>query len=247
MIMGMEQGTFTISTPSFEGPLSLLLELVQKRKVFISDISLAEVADEFINAVKSEERSLAEDARFVSVAATLLLIKSKSLLPNFTLTAEEEESAEELRDRLVAFELLRLKSRVVEGLYGKNILSQSKALKDERIFFMPDKNISATSMRERLRILKDGLPQRHLPERVSVKQTLRLEDVLVSMSRRIRRHLAGSFKEFARVGEAPKRDVVVHFIALLELIKEGFVEAHQDSLGGDIELRHQEVAVPNYS
>lgn len=243
----MESGTFTISTPSFEGPLPLLLDLVQKRKIFISDIALAEVADEFIRTVESQKRSLAEDARFISVASTLLLIKSRSLLPNFNLTAEEEESAEELKERLVAFDMLRSRSRAVESMFGKNVLAQRRAPKEESVLFAPDDRVSPEFVRSRIEFLKLSLPQRELPERVSVKQTVRLEDVLVSLSRRIKQHMAGTFKEFARLGEAPKREVVVHFIALLELVKQGFVDVKQEIPGGDIELRHQEVTVPNYS
>lgn len=243
----MEQSTFTISTDKFEGPLSLLLDLVQKRKVFISDIALAEVADEFIKTLESDKRSLAEDARFVSVASTLLLIKSKSLLPNFDLTPEEEESTEELKGRLLAFESLRSLSKIIEGQYGKNILSLRRVIRNEETFFIPDTSITPESMSMRLKSVEYNLPQKHLPERVTVKQTIRLEDVIKDFSKRIQRHMSGSFREFARLGEAPKREVVMHFIALLELVKQGFVEAHQSGPRGDIELRHQEITVPNYS
>ncbi len=243
----MESSTFTVSTDAFEGPLSLLLDLVQKRKFFISDIALAQVADEFIRTVESEKRSLAEDARFVSVAATLLLIKSKSLLPNFSLTAEEEESAEDLKERLAAFEALRASSRITEGLYGKRVLALRRVPKSNEIFFIPDEAIVPINMRFNLEMIRANLPQREMPERVSVKQTIRLEDVVASLSKRIRKHMLGSFKEFSCFGEAPKGDIVVHFIALLELVKQGFVEAHQSERGGDIELKHQEISVPNYS
>lgn len=243
----MEESAFTISTPNFEGPLSLLLELVQKRKVFISDIALADIADEFIQVVKAENRTLAEDARFVSVAATLLLIKSKSLLPHFELSVEEEESAEELRERLIAFAALRKRGKLVEKLFAKNILMSRKVPRDEVEIFVPEKATTPNLLHERILFVRAHLPARELPERVSVKQTLRLEDVLANLSLRIKKYVALSFKEFAQIGKAPKRDVVVHFIALLELVKQGFLEAHQKEPGGDIELKRQSITVPNYS
>lgn len=244
----MQESVFTISTPEFEGPLSLLLDLVQKRKVFINDISLAEVTDEFIDFIKEDDETLSQNASFIAVAATLLLIKSRSLLPNFTLTAEEEESAEELKERLQALEILREKSQVIESLFGKNILALRKATKGRpESIFIPDERINKELLSERVKFISDHLPQREMPERVSVKQTIRLEDVLSSLMKRVKKHVAYSFREFAKIGEAPKQEVVVRFVALLELVKQGFLEAEQKELAGDIELRHQEVAVPNYS
>ena len=78
----MKQGvhnatTFAIKTEVFEGPLELLLELVEKRKLLINDISLASVTDEYMHHVsKMQEASLPNPAQFVALASTLLLIKS---------------------------------------------------------------------------------------------------------------------------------------------------------------------------
>ena len=74
---------FTVKTQSFEGPLDLLLDLIEKRKLFINDISLVKVTDDFIAHVRQfENLPMAESAHFILVASTLLLIKSKSLLPD---------------------------------------------------------------------------------------------------------------------------------------------------------------------
>ena len=83
---------FSIKTHVFEGPLELLIELCEKRKLLINDISLAEVTDEYIRRVSEmQEKSLPNTAQFIGLAATLLLIKSKSLLPVLELTKEEDE------------------------------------------------------------------------------------------------------------------------------------------------------------
>ena len=83
---------FEVKTSAFEGPLDLLLDLVEKRKLLINDISIAEVTDEYMRQVSlMQELSLPNTAQFVALAATLLLIKSKSLLPVLELTQEEEE------------------------------------------------------------------------------------------------------------------------------------------------------------
>src|SRR3989344_4656847 len=85
------QTGFSIKTPLYEGPFELILNLIEERKLLVSDISLSSVTDEFIQHVKNQAAfPMEEAANFVSVAATILLIKSKSLIPELTLTNDEE-------------------------------------------------------------------------------------------------------------------------------------------------------------
>ena len=83
--------SFKVKTSSFEGPLDLLLDLIEKRKLFINDVSLAKVTDDFIAHIKQfDDLPMAESAHFILIASTLLLIKSKSLLQELNLTEEEK-------------------------------------------------------------------------------------------------------------------------------------------------------------
>ena len=89
----METESYTIKTSIFEGPFSLLLYLVEKRKLFINDLSLVEVTEDYLNYLNSLEKLNPEEvSNFLIVASTLLLIKSKSLLPTLNLTDEEKLS-----------------------------------------------------------------------------------------------------------------------------------------------------------
>src|SRR5690242_7983178 len=89
-------GVYTVKTPAFEGPLDLLLDLIEKHKLAISEISLAKVADDYIAYVKTfSEFPVAMSAHFILVASTLLLIKSRSLLPNLALSDDEKGSIED--------------------------------------------------------------------------------------------------------------------------------------------------------
>jgi segregation and condensation protein A len=242
---------FTVQTNVFEGPLSLLLELVQKRKVFISDIALAEIAEEFLGLIQNKkDKSLSREASFVQVAATLLLLKSKSLLPHFEITEDEEESTLGLAQRLEMFERVRSYASLIGALYGQQIHLEGHTEKREELtspLFSPEERFTKDFFLEKIVRLQDNLPSKEEPEHVSIKQTVRLEDVLVSLSGRIKKYVSLSFREFAQVGESSRDDVVVHFIALLELVKQGFLEARQVETGGDIQLRHKEITVPNYS
>jgi segregation and condensation protein A len=87
---------FKIKTQVFEGPLDLLLTLVEKKKLFINDIALSQVTDDFIAHIQNFDKlPMGDSAHFILIASTLLLIKSKSLLPALTLTEEEEEGIRE--------------------------------------------------------------------------------------------------------------------------------------------------------
>ena len=102
------QSIFSVKTDVFEGPMELLIELIEKRKLLINDISLASVTDEYMQRVAiMEQNPLKETTQFVVLAATLLLIKSKSLLPILDLTPEEEESIEDLQYRLKQYAIFR--------------------------------------------------------------------------------------------------------------------------------------------
>ena len=104
---------FKVKVGEFEGPLELILDLIEKRKLHISDISLSQVADEFIEYIKSfEEFPMSDSADFILVASTLLLIKSKSLLPNLPLTEEEQGSIEDLENRLSAYKKYKYQKNV---------------------------------------------------------------------------------------------------------------------------------------
>ncbi|MEX0909920.1 MAG: segregation/condensation protein A [Candidatus Paceibacterota bacterium] len=247
----MKKEDFTVQTSIFEGPLSLLLELVQKRKIFISDIALADIAEEFIVLIQKEDnKGLSKEASFIQIASTLLLLKSKSLLPHFDITDDEEESALGLARRLEMFEKIRSYASLVDALYGQQIHFEGHKEKNEELnasIFSPEERFSKELFLERVMRVRDNLPTRNEPPRIAIKQTVRLEDVLDNLSKRIKKYVALSFREFAQVGETSRGDVVVHFIALLELIKQGFLEARQSEASGDIELRHKEIAVPNYS
>src|SRR3989338_11058545 len=81
---------FTIKTDAYEGPLALVLDLIEARKLLVNDLALGEITDDFVTHVRSQETfPVEETAEFIGIAETLLHIKSKSLLPDLALTEEE--------------------------------------------------------------------------------------------------------------------------------------------------------------
>ena len=90
---------YSIRAGTFEGPLDLLLSLIENKKFFINELSLADVTTDYVSYLKSlkeipNEKHIEDVSYFVLVASTLILIKSKSLLPNLALTEDEKEALE---------------------------------------------------------------------------------------------------------------------------------------------------------
>ena len=117
------EGSYTVKTGVFEGPLDLLLDLVTKRKLFVNDVSLSQVTDDFIKYLEGhEEFPLGESAEFIVVASTLMLIKSRSLLPMIKRTDEEEESIQDLENRLVLYAKVKELATGLKNIFGKQLM-----------------------------------------------------------------------------------------------------------------------------
>jgi len=142
----------TIKTEAFEGPLDLLLNLIEKRKLFISDISLAQVADDYIAYINNQEDfPMASTADFILVASTLVLIKSKSLLPTLDLSSEEQESIDDLEKRLKLHQRMKGLALHVSNNFGKNVMYTKTLSKDVMPVFSPDEDLSGDKTGEAIR------------------------------------------------------------------------------------------------
>lgn len=237
--------TFHIKTEQFEGPLELLLELVEKRKLLINDISLAAVTDEYMRTVSAmQERSLPHTAQFIALAATLLLIKSKSLLPVLELTEEEHEQIDDLEAQLKYYRIFRDAGQALQTDFGTTVLAERPAVPGAPIFH-PDELCTVSNLSEALYRVLDDLPVTEQKPRVQVKPTITLEDMIAKLSRRIAQEFRTRFSTLR--AEAPERKTVaVSFLAVLELYKQGQILAHQERHFADIEIEGHRLETPSY-
>lgn len=236
----------TVKTSVYEGPLDLLLELIEKRKLLINDISLAEVTDEYITEInKMESLPVGKTADFVALAATLLLIKSRSLLPTLELSGEEERDIKELEYRLAVYQLLKEAGRGLTSALNNPMLHEG-IFKDPEPLFAPDASITTESLRSAARALIEGFPASLALPKVAVKKVVSLEEMIDELSKRVTSAMRLSFKEFSGHGKRPRPDVIVGFLALLELVKQGIIKASQPEDFGDITLESDSVSTPSY-
>jgi segregation and condensation protein A len=237
---------FSIKTHVFEGPLELLIELCEKRKLLINDISLAAVTDEYIKQVSEmQEKSLPNTAQFVQLAATLLLIKSKSLLPVLELTKEEEQTIDDLEERLRQYQIYRDAGQVLAGQFGKNILYSRRFIAPKDPLFVPDSWCTLSQLHEAMWSVLQNLPKKEIKPKVQVKASISLEDMMASLQRRIETQLRAKFSDIRKEADEHKT-VIVGFLAILELVKQGNVLVKQLGRFEDIEIELEKEGTPRY-
>lgn len=242
----MESDTYKVKTPIFEGPLDLLLNLIERRKLLINEISLAAVADDFIAYIRGLEKfPVAESANFILAASTLVLIKSRSLLPALALTEEEEGSVAELERRLKIYQRTRELSRGIGALFGKRPIFLPKPPERAPVF-SPDSRLSIAFIAELIGEILKNLPKTEKLTRAVVEKVVSLEEMIESLTKRVNTCLKMSFHEFAKVGKEKKVNVVVSFLAMLELVKQGVIAVTQDESFGNIEMETENLGVPKY-
>jgi segregation and condensation protein A len=242
-----EQGSdFKIKTTVFEGPLEVLLNLIEKRKLLINDISLAQITDDFIAYTQRySEFPTAQSADFILVASTLLLIKSKSLLPSLALTSEEQADIQDLETRLKIYKRIKELSVHVKALFGARIIFERAERRDITPVFSPEDTITLSGVLESLKRVIASLPKKEFLPKAIVRKVISLEEMIGNLADRIQSSLRMSFRQFS--GDAKdKVTIIVGFLAMLELVKQGAISVNQDARFGDIDMETSQVGVPNY-
>ncbi len=236
---------FSLATESFQGPLEALLDLIEARKLSITEVTLADVTDSYLAYVeKLPEMPLGETAQFILVASTLLLIKSRTLLPTLTLSEEERESVDELERRLARYAIIRKAARGLRKQWGIAPYRFAKRAPLRAPVFNPaEASVEAAhSVLARLIAL---LPKTDTLMEAAVAPVLALEEVIVHLKSR----LSGAFKArfFELTKSKDRHEVIVYFLAMLELVRNGSASVTQEKLFADITLESEGVSgTPRY-
>lgn len=240
--------TFKVKTEIFEGPLDLLLSLIEKRKLFINDISLSKVTDDFITHIQNfDELPMGDSAQFILIASTLLLIKSKSLLPSLTLTEEEEKGIEDLETRLKIYQRIKDASLNIKSLFGNEIIFSQSQNKQIEPLFSPDESMNLLNLAKTIKDMIQSFPKKENLPQVMVKKVVSLEEMIDNLTQRIQTGLRMKFSDFSSSHKGEKVNVIVSFLAMLELVKQGVIHATQENNFGDINMETKEIGVPRYN
>lgn len=235
---------YTTKQEKFEGPLDLLLELINKQELSINEISLAKVTDDFVTYFKEIQNRGAADqetlAEFLVVASQLLLIKSRSLLPQFQVSPEEEESIVELETRLAEYQRLKEAARELGELARGGPKSFSReAYAGSRIVFSPPKKLKADVIAKAFLTMLEAIPKIEKLVEEKIKKIISLEEKISELRTFLQNKMERAFSELIS-GAKEKVEVIVSFLALLELAKQKLVSINQKGLFEEIRIRKVE-------
>jgi segregation and condensation protein A len=238
---------FQLTTAEFTGPIEALLQLIEKRKLPINDISLAEVTDEYLKFVTTlpSDDSIANKIHFIYVASTLTLIKSKSLLPSLDLSPEEEEDIEKLKKRLLQYQHYQEIAKGVKQQFSTKpqfVMAKEKA---QFIRFSPHKGIDLVSLKEALHEVFTEVPEPiQTKKEAHISIAVHIEELMDDILDRIKKFSSVNFGNFMKSGQSkhehPKKQkvyAVVSFLALLEVVRNHGISVQQDGLFEDIEVQ----------
>ena len=229
----------------FEGPLDLLLHLIERNELDVTEVSLLNVTEQYLRFLRSAEQiNLAALADFVAIGARLLLLKSRALLPTDAGEVPEEDEGTDLVQALreyrrykEAAEFLRERD-TTHQTYRREVPPPEVALPTGL------DQITLDSLVDVLREVMERLPEEE-PVTEVPRERIRLRDRLRGIVDLLERERRTSFR--ALVQHATSRTtVIVDFLAILELIKSRYLEATQSERFGDIDLvRIEGAAVPD--
>jgi segregation and condensation protein A len=241
-----DSAPFAVRLDNFEGPFDLLLSLIAKHRLDVTEVALSEVTDEFISFIRAAgpEWDLEQTSSFLLVAATLLDLKAARLLPHGDVEDEEDLALLEARDllfaRLMQYKAFKLITSVLEGRMGVEARRSPRVVGLEERFatLLPDvliglglEEFAALAARalEPKPVQELSLAHIHAPT-VSVREQATL------VVERLRRQGTMTFRALS--GDSPDTvTTVARFLALLELFREGVVSFDQVTPLGELTVR----------
>ncbi len=230
---------YSVSIPVFQGPLDLLLQLIERAELDITKLSLARVTNQYLSYLESLSNLNAEEVSgFLVIAAKLIQIKSESLLPRPpSRVFGEEDPGEALARQLILYRQFKRAAELlneIQKLGRRTYVSLAPVPELESKFQLTGVGISDLisaylDVVSRKPVEPESLDSAIAPPRVTIRQKIRqVTDHLRLFGRSTFRAILG--------GKQTREEIGITFLAMLELVKLRFVEVHQEKLFSDIEI-----------
>jgi len=240
---------YDLSLKVFSGPLDKLLELVEAKKLDINNISLAEVTNDFLAYLKTLEKIETPFlADFISVASRLILIKSKSLLPDFVLTPEEEHDIKDLEERLNVYRAFRPALRSMGKLWAAGSWQISRPylfirrgggfagiLDGETNLFYPGQNVTLANLELAAQKFSSIFEKLELGTETLKQTIVTIEEKIQEIISRITTSGRTSLQNLS--GTKSRSDIVAIFLAILHLVREQRINIEQGEHFSDIMIQ----------
>jgi len=242
---------YQVNLEKFSGPLDLLFSLIEEKKMAINEISLAQATDQFLEYFKKLQESTLNKpesisstdyqrilADFLVIASRLILIKSRSLLPNLVLSQEEEGDIKELEERLKAYQQIKIWGRELgKWAKGRPLYLSRESYFNLPVVFYPPKNIYPDNLAKIYKEFLKTLPQIEKLEEQNLKRVVTLDQKIQELKTRINTAIEASFADISS-GVKNKIDIILSFLAILMLFRSRILELSQDKLFGEIWIKN---------
>jgi segregation and condensation protein A len=232
----VNSGIYEVKLDAFAGPFDKLLELIEEKKLDINAVSLSEVTADFLGYITSlESKDPAIVADFLVVAARLILLKSKTLIPQLVIPAEEEEEIGNLEERLRMYRAYKKAAVHIQALaLRRTPLFAKEYLHGLENAFYPAPNMSTSRLYGAIASIF-AVFQEFVMEQKNIKGVvLRLEERIAHILQALKGNAKLFFAEIAK--NASRSEVVVSFLAVLHLLKHQQLDAQQTDTFGAIEI-----------
>ena len=230
--------SFAVEQEGFSGPLALLLELIGEQKLEITKVSLAKVADAFLQYIDKHDVPSDELADFLLVASRLIYLKSRELMPYLRID-EEDAAAAKLEDQLRLYQEFVAAAAKLEERYLVHTMYRRPFVRQRSIAtgFVPAKNVSTASLLEAFRAVLKRLEPFFALQETSMERTKSVEERMDELKSVIASRANLRFRDVI-AGAGSKVEIVVSFLALLELLRRKHITATQEHHEADIVLQH---------
>lgn len=240
--------SFQLKTSYFEGPLDLLLSLIEDKKLHVSEISLATVTEEYLhylNRIMDSDQvvldRIHDQSQFIVVAATLILIKARSLLPTMELSQEETESIDDLTERLRLYAIVVRYAEYLKNIFGTQpVMFRGNPPREKKLpTFAPHESVTSQVLIDILQDVLQAFPVPTELEKKSMKKTLSLADVMQRVEATIASGasftMADITDRYTKATDPTERReakvfAVLSFLVILEMIKKSQVFVEQTEL-----------------
>lgn len=231
---------YHIQLPQFEGPLELLLALIEKQKLDVTRVSLARITDQYLEYIADQETTSLENLSwFLVIASRLILIKSKALLPTLVFDDEEEEEIGDLEYQLKEYKKFKEAALKLKGMFdARSVMYSREVYSVPQSLFYPPQGMTSMDMQAYFLKVLSEIPVFEKLEEKMVEEVVTLEEKIVSLQEMLRRKVETSFSEIV-ANAKDKVDVIVSFLAMLELVKQRMIRVEQSGLFSDIKLQNK--------
>ncbi len=235
------------TTEKFSGPLGILLSLIESEEMDITEIALAKIADEYVAYVRANKGIDPEElADFLVIAAKLLFIKSKALLP-YLYTGEEEEEINDLERQLKMYkEFVAAAVKVKELVLTNRRLFLPPLTKNRRTgfnlpVFSPPSKVNSALLHDRFAALLENIEKQLAKQREEVlpektlEPKINIDDKIASIREMLLSRIKINFSKLL-ASATTRTEVIVSFLAILELAKQKELFFEQDELFSEIHI-----------